>query len=187
MVSLTQPASDFFYMIFNLFAKSRTVSAAVAANFNSAIVIGVFVSRLFQNIKMWLQLCNKTSPPIYNFWHPPFLGAIRAFFGILAAIAGLFNRLKLFPGAFALWIVMIILATLVAWYVDVRGDWGLLQHQSSKFLRQKLLFPNLRFFYVFILFFNLILRVAWVLTISPFYINGTLAETLLFVMMISFI
>lgn len=100
MVSLTQPFSDFFYGIFNIFADNRAIATATTANFQSAITIGVFVERFFQNIKNWLAVCKSTEIPIYDFWLPPFLGTIRAFFGFLAVVAALLNRLNLFKGAF---------------------------------------------------------------------------------------
>lgn len=65
---------------------------------------------------------------MYNFWLPPFLGLLRGVFGFFAALASLINRLKLFSGAFPLYIVMVILATFMGWYADVRGDGGLLQN-----------------------------------------------------------
>lgn len=100
MISLTQPFSDFFYGIFNIFANNRVIATAASANFQSAITIGVYVERFFQNIKTWLAICRKTEIPNYDFWLAPFLGTVRAFFGFYAVLAALLNRLNLFHGAF---------------------------------------------------------------------------------------
>lgn len=60
MISLTQPTSDFFYGIFNLFADNRAIATAASANFHSAITIGIYVERFFQNLKNWLAVCTAT-------------------------------------------------------------------------------------------------------------------------------
>ena len=134
-MSLTQPITDLFYTVFFFCSRDITLTKSVAPNFNSAIVITVFSYRMYQNFKFWLQIVNSKPDKKYDFWLPPFLGFVRAFFGCVAAITAIFYRLNIFSNAIALWIVMIVISTLVAWYVDVRGDWGLLQHQSRSFLR----------------------------------------------------
>lgn len=101
---------------------------AATANANSAIVITVFFFRMVQNLKFWHQISQARPDKCYDFWAPAFIGAIRAIFGFLTGITALLHRLKVFPNTFALWIVVIILSTLVAWYVDVKGDWALLNH-----------------------------------------------------------
>lgn len=142
---------------------------------------------MVQNLKFWYQLTQAKVDKKYDFKAPPFLGFFRAFFGCLTAICGMVYRLKLFPNAFILWLVFIIISTLVAWYVDVRGDWGLLVHENKTFLRPKLLFPKYKSIYIFILVLNLGLRAAWALTISPFFVNSTGVWGVLWVMFISFI
>jgi hypothetical protein len=71
----------------------------------------------------------------YDFWLPPFLGVLRAVSGFLTGITAMLYRLNIFQNAKVLWIVVAIMSTLVSWYVDVRGDWGLLHHQSKTILR----------------------------------------------------
>jgi len=187
IVSLTQPATDLFYTIFFFISRNSGLAKAVTPNFNSGLVITVFAYRMYQNLKFWLQIINSKPDKKYDFWLPPFLGFCRALSGFIAAIMAIFYRLKIFPNAITLWIVMIVISTLVSWYVDVRGDWGLLQHQNKSFLRQKLLFPKARLFYLFLMSFNLLLRTAWVLTISPFVLNSVGVWPSIFTLILAFV
>ena len=142
---------------------------------------------MVQNLKFWYQITQARQDKKFDFKAPPFLGFCRALFGCLTAICALIYRLKLFPNAFTLWVVIIVISTLVAWYVDVRGDWGLLVHENKTFLRPKLLFPKYRYIYIFIMVINLGLRTAWAFTISPFVLGSTGVWSVLWVMFISFI
>ena len=187
IVSLTQPLTDFFYTNCYFFSKDAVRCKAITPNFNSGIVIGIFALRMYQNLKFWNQLCQAKPDKKYDFWLPPFLGFVRATTGLCASTAAIFNRLKLFKGAFPLWLVFIIISTIVSWYVDVKGDWGLLNHQTKNILRQKLLFPKAKYLYYFMGVFNLVLRVGWAFTIAPFVINSKGIWPLLFTMIVSFI
>lgn len=179
--------TDLFYTIFFFITKNITLTKLVVANFNSGLVITIFFYRMVQNLKFWYQLTQAKVDKKYDFKAPPCLGFCRAFFGCFTAICGMVYRLKLFPNAFVLWLVVIIVSTLVAWYVDVRGDWGLLVHENRTFLRPKLLFPKYKSLYIFILIINLGLRAGWALTISPFFVNSTGVWGVLWVMFLSLI
>lgn len=188
MVSLSQPMTDFFYTVCFLISKDAAATATISANFNSALVMTLFLYRVIQNSRIWYQITQAREDKVYDFWAPPFLGAIRATFGFLAGLTSMLYRLKAFPNALVLWIVIAVFATLVSWYVDVRGDWGLFQHQSKNILRQKLLFPRQKYIYYFLGIFNLILRTGWVFTISSFQLGaGTGVWPLIFIMIISFV
>lgn len=143
--------------------------------------------RMFQSLKFWRQVTNQKIEKKYDFWAPQFMGFLRASSGLTVSIVGMANRLKLFDSAFTIWLVTIIFSTLLSWYVDVRGDWGLFNHQAKTILRKKLLFPKAKYLYIFIGIFNLFLRVGWVFNISSFVINSTGVWPLLFVMIVSFI
>lgn len=179
--------TDLFYAIFFFCSRDATLTKYVTPNVNSAIVITIFSYRMFQNLKFWLQVVNSKPDKKYDFWLPPFLGFVRSLSGFTTAITAIFYRLKTFNGAFVLWMVVIIISTLVSWYVDVRGDWGLLQHQSRFVLREKILFPKARPFYYFLMIFNLALRTAWALTISSFVTNSTGVWPSLFTLILSFV
>ncbi len=116
---------------------------------------------------------------------PPFLGFCRATFGFLTALTSMIYRLKLFSNAMILWLIFVILATLVAWYVDARGDWGLFVHEEKTILRPRLFFSSKKYGYYFLLILNLLLRTAWVLTISSFFVNSTGVQSSLYVLVIS--
>lgn len=83
--------------------------------------------------------------------------------------------------------MFIVTSTLVAWYVDARGDWGLLGHEKRTLLRQKLFFSKKKNSYYFVLVLNLALRAAWALTISSFFVNSTGVMSALYVLILSFI
>lgn len=87
----------------------------------------VFGYRMYQNLKFWHQISVANNRQ-YNFMEPPFLGFVRAFFGFCTGLTAMVYRLKLFNNSFILWLIIAITSTCVAWYVDIRGDWGLLIH-----------------------------------------------------------
>lgn len=185
LISLTQPLSDFCYTVYIFASRDAALTRKAIPNFNSAIVITVFSYRMFQNLKFWHQLSQAKPDKNYDPWAPPFLGFCRALFGFFTAITAMVYRLQLFARAFEMWLVISICSTLVAWYVDVKGDWGLFNIENHTIFRPRLLFSKK--FYYFFLAFNMLLRVSWALTISPFVINSTGVWPVLFVMLISFI
>lgn len=135
--------------------------------------MAIFAYRMFQNLKFWHQISSAKPDKHYDFMAPPFLGFCRATFGFLTALTSMIYRLKLFSNAMILWLIFVILATLVAWYVDARGDWGLFVHEEKTILRPRLFFSSRKYGYYFLLILNLLLRTAWVLTISSFFVNST--------------
>lgn len=187
IASLTQPCTDFFFTCCYFFSKDLGRCKYLMPNFNSGLVITIFIYRIIQSLKFWRQLTLARADKKYDFWSPPFLGTLRATSALLASTASIFYRLRLFSGALGLWLTFVIISTLWSWYVDLRGDWGLLNHQTKTLLRQKLLFPKAKYLYYFMGVFDLILRIGWVLTISPFVINSTDIWPLLFTMIVSFI
>ncbi len=87
----------------------------------------MFAYRIYQNLKFWHQISVANNRK-YDFMAPPFLGFIRGLFGFSTGLTAMVYRLKLFENSFILWIVIAIISTCVACYVDLRGDWGLLNH-----------------------------------------------------------
>lgn len=86
-----------------------------------------------------------------------------------------------------LWLVIASVSTLVAWYADVRGEWGLLSHENKTLLRPRLFFSSKKSGYRILLLTNFVLRAAWTLTISPFILNSTGVYSALYVLMISYL
>lgn len=67
---------------------------------------------------------------------------------------------------FAAWLVFAISSTLYSYVWDLKVDWALLNKDSDNFmLRNKLTYK--RYSYYFMMVLNLVLRLAWVLTLSP--------------------
>lgn len=168
VVSFVHPITDLFTTIAMLFIQNRTSLLLASQVFMSSLYILIFLYRIIQNLKFWYELTQEKQNKQYDFWAPPFLGFLRAFFALLASTAGMMNGLKFYDKAMIVWIILGVIATLISWYVDVRGDWGLLQHQSRYVLRKDLLFPKQKYVYYFIGIFDLALRTGWILTISSF-------------------
>lgn len=67
---------------------------------------------------------------------------------------------------FNVWIVFAVISTTYSYIWDVKIDWGLFEKNSpNKFLRKFLCYPVNS--YYFIILANLLLRLAWVFTLSP--------------------
>lgn len=81
----------------------------------------------------------------------------------------------------------VIITTLYSWFIDVKYDWGILNLQSKTLLREKLLFPNAKILYYFFALFNLVLRTAWVITISPIFFATKGFFSLIFIMVVSYL
>lgn len=141
-ISLSQPMTDFFYTCCYLFSSDHKQCQPITQNFNSGLVISLFLLRMFQSLKYWRQVTLAKADKKYDFWAPQFIGFLRGSSGLIASVVAMANRLKLFDKAFEVWMVAIIISTLLSWYVDVRGDWGLLNHQAKTIFRKKLLFPK---------------------------------------------
>ncbi|CEO94615.1 unnamed protein product (mitochondrion) [Plasmodiophora brassicae] len=74
-----------------------------------------------------------------------------------------------YPDAVSLqitWVVVAIMSTLYLYAWDIRMDWGLLQRGARPpLLRSRLMFPPAVYYAAMLI--NLLLRITWVLTISP--------------------
>ncbi len=142
---------------------------------------------MIQNLKLWHQNTIAKPNKEYDFKAPPFLGFFRGLFSFLTAILALFDRIKLYNGAFYVWLVCSIITTLYSWFIDIRFDWGILNINSKNCLRDKLLFPHAKYVYYFFAVFNLVLRTAWVLTISSIALFNEGFGYLLYIMLISYL
>lgn len=68
---------------------------------------------------------------------------------------------------FAAWLTFAIASTIYSYVWDLKVDWDLLYCHSHKcLLRNKLFYSTSKFYYAMMIL-NLILRLAWVLTLSP--------------------
>jgi len=68
------------------------------------------------------------------------------------------------------WIILAVIGTLYSYYWDIKMDWGFLEGnlKQNKLLRKSTLLPtHLFFIYYLAAMINFLLRISWVLTISP--------------------
>jgi hypothetical protein len=71
-----------------------------------------------------------------------------------------------YQNLFAAWLTFAISSTIYSYIWDLKMDWGILNFRATRFLlRDKLLYSS-KSYYLFMIS-NLILRLAWVLTLSP--------------------
>lgn len=73
----------------------------------------------------------------------------------------------------ALWVLAAIVGTLVLSAWDLHWDWGLLQRHSGDFLRPHLLLAQHKWVYYVAAVSDVLMRTAWVLTISPRFLGAT--------------
>jgi len=74
------------------------------------------------------------------------------------------------PNRLYAWSILAVIGTLYSYYWDIKMDWGFLEGnlKQNKLLRQNTLLPKNYFFvYYLAAVINFLLRISWVLTISP--------------------
>lgn len=84
------------------------------------------------------------------------------------------------PNIFPLWCVFSVITTLYCYYWDLKYDWGLLEKGSRHtILRNGLAFKSPIVYYV-ILVVNFILRLSWILTLSPSIMESFAVKPIVF-------
>lgn len=72
-----------------------------------------------------------------------------------------------YPNLLGIWIISSAISTLYSYYWDLKNDWALLEPKSKNWLLRKYLtFEPKRLYYI-VMLSNLIMRLAWTLTLSP--------------------
>lgn len=66
-----------------------------------------------------------------------------------------------------IWLVISIISTLYAYLWDLKMDWGLLESNRKNFMLRKYLTFEPKRNYYFVIILNLLLRLAWTITLSP--------------------
>lgn len=96
---------------------------------------------------------------------PPFWNTIKYLLSLLTVILSFLYKLQ--NDLIALWIIFAAISTIYSYVWDLKIDWGLFQndHPYFKFLRKDLFFPVQ--LYYFMIVNNFVLRLVWVLSISP--------------------
>lgn len=94
-----------------------------------------------------------------------------AFMTVVAIVA--YNMKKLEPYGWWFWFVATCILTVWSSRDDLVDDWGFLQ--TRDLLRAKLAYPKKRFYY-FAMCFNVLLRLAWVVNLSPAVLTTTLSK-----------
>lgn len=168
LVSFNQPFQDLFYTICYVAKNDSVLCKKYTPNFGTSYILVMFLYRVIQNLKTFHQNAMSREDKKYQFTTGPFIGAIRGAMGFLSSLIALFLRLKLFENVFILWIVIASITTFYSWLVDVIGDWGLVQINTDRLFRKKLLFPKAKSVYIFCVIIDLVLRAAWVLTLTSF-------------------
>ena len=96
----------------------------------------------------------------------PFLNALKYSFSLLTAVLS-FAYKSGNAYAFSLWIISAAISTVYSYVWDLKVDWGLFEAGAKhRFLRKHLTFTPVHNYYI-LMVVNFILRLAWVLTLSP--------------------
>lgn len=103
------------------------------------------------------------------------LGGIRGLSkGLIMTVLAIISfNLKKWPHMWYFWFVVTWILTFWSYRDDLVDDWGFLQTRDG--LRSKLAYPKRRFYY-FAIVFNLVLRLAWVVNLSPAVLTTTLSK-----------
>lgn len=96
--------------------------------------------------------------------------AIKCLISLVAAIlAYLFTS---YPSVFVPWLFISAVSTIYCYYLDLRNGWMLLEPQSKHcLLRKYLTFLPATNYYIIIIF-NFLLRLSWMITISPAIVSS---------------
>lgn len=126
-----------------------------------AIIIILFTFRFIQNTKIIYQ----------NNWKiiPPFYGLFRIITSVFLAIMSWIYRKKMTDDYFAVFIFAGCLSTCVAFLVDLKTDWGML---NGELLRKNLFFSKYMSLYYVIIVADFFLRANWSLNMSPTFVNS---------------
>jgi|JI10StandDraft_1071094.scaffolds.fasta_scaffold474970_1 hypothetical protein len=96
MVSFNQPVGDLFYTICHTASKDVSYCFKNSANFSSGYIMVMFLYRVIQSFKFFLQITMLRTDKKYDFMAGPFIGMIRAALSLITAGIALINRQKLF-------------------------------------------------------------------------------------------
>lgn len=92
---------------------------------------------------------------------------------IMTVVAIISFNLKNWPELWYYWFVATCILTVWSYRDDIMDDWGFMQ--TKDLLREKLSYPHKRFYYCAIVL-NLVLRLAWVIGLSPAVLTTTLTK-----------
>lgn len=106
------------------------------------------------------------------------LGGIRGMSkGLIMTIIAIISfNLKKWPQMWWVWFCATWMLTFWSYRDDLVDDWGFLQTKDG--LRSKLAYPKRRYYY-FAVVFNLVLRLAWVVNLSPAVLTTTLSKNVI--------
>lgn len=135
VISWNQPVSDIFYTICYTATKDSRHCLKLQPDFSFGYVVVVVIWRVAQVVKLCLMLYRLKSPRLWDPLEIQWIALARAFFGVITAASSFLYRLKIFGGAFPMWIAVASVSTVVSWLVDVKGDWGLLDYKHGTILR----------------------------------------------------
>lgn len=135
LISFNQPMGDLFYTICFVSSKDASWCVKQTPNFSSAYIFFIYIFRISQAAKIFYVTKKANPTKKFDFMDLLFLGSVRGFLGIFTAVTALLSRLKVFNGAFTVWVVIAAITTLFSWFTDVKGDWGLFDYRKKKILR----------------------------------------------------
>lgn len=170
LVSLANPASDFVYTIcYYSNLNSIKFIEPPESRYNPCVdqtrsVVTLIVGIVAYSFRIIQCIRQGYDSPSY-IGTRPFYNTIKYLFSFITVILSFVYKLN--NDLLALWVVFAAISTLYSFVWDLKVDWGLFQndHPYYKFLRKDLFYPVQ--LYYFMIFNNFVLRLVWVLSLSP--------------------
>ena len=168
LVSIVIPICDFEYTLCYYISKILKKNSENCTE--ADILIIPFISAIFPLFLRIIQCFNENKRKNCSFLalKPDFFNFIKYFASFITVCFSLgYNIAGNCEILFILWVFSAIFSSFYAFYWDIKMDWGFLEKNGEKtrFLREKLVFQRVSYYYVAI-FVNLLLRFAWIASLS---------------------
>lgn len=163
-VSMATPLKDFSYTIcyyteINFDSNDNPCNDANRVSVVLIVVVSALSYRIIQCIR---QGYDKGE----YFLTPFFFNTLKYASSLITAVLAFQYKLE-GSKILAAWLLFAIISTIYSYVWDLKMDWGLLQkNDRHPYLRKYLTFEPQRNYYI-IMFSNLIMRLAWTMTLSP--------------------
>lgn len=158
-ISFIGPIRDLEYVVcYSFNYNSNAIDKLDHCNSERLIVLIVAITPHLIRIFQCLRIVINTQS-----LYPQFINAGKYLFAIIASILAFYFTSYNF--LFPYWLLFAVLSTIYFSYWDIKFDFGFLEKGKGYPLRENLSYK--RWVYYLIVFFNLILRLGWILTISP--------------------
>lgn len=181
VVSLVTSFKDLAYTIcyyssldLSIIPTTSSNQCSAGANISVVFLVGMFafVWRMLQCIRQGIAFGA-------YFCTPFFINTLKYLTSLITLILS-FVYSSANPDIFPLWCVFSVISTLFSYIWDLKMDWGFFQKDTkNRFLRDDLAYGSPAIYYV-IMGVNFVLRLSWILTLSPNIVNSFKVRPIVF-------